>query len=73
MRIKFLIVSVVMFCSVLAQGQKTQAYDEMETLWATAKGLYDKGMYVPAQKLFTQVLLHDRITSYNVCYTKLLR
>lgn len=59
MRIKFLIVSVVMFCSVLAQGQKTQAYDEMETLWATAKGLYDKGMYVPAQKLFTQVLLHE--------------
>jgi TolA-binding protein len=59
MRIKFLIVSVVLFCSFAMHAQQTQKYNEMETLWATAKGLYDKGMYVPAQKLFTQVLLHE--------------
>ncbi|HPS65794.1 MAG TPA: ABC transporter permease, partial [Ignavibacteria bacterium] len=46
-------------CSVVVHAQQTQAYDEMETLWSEAKSLYDKGMYVPAQKLFSQILLHE--------------
>lgn len=59
MKIKFLIVSLVLFCNIAAIGQQTQAYNEMETLWGTAKDLYEKSMYVPAQKLFTQVLMHQ--------------
>ena len=33
----------------------------------TSAMLYDKASYMP------KLLLHSRITSYNVCYTKLLR
>ncbi|HNQ69538.1 MAG TPA: tetratricopeptide repeat protein [Bacteroidales bacterium] len=59
MKIKFLILFVVLICHNLTYGQKTQAYNEMETLWTTAEDLFNKGMYVPAQKLFAEILLDE--------------
>lgn len=57
----------VLFCCFLLAfvfnlyGQKTAKYNFMEELWETASGLYDKGMYVPAQKLFMQILMHNGV------------
>lgn len=59
MRNKFVIILVLLFCHSLTYGQRTQSYNDMETLWSTAENLYKLGMYVPAQKLFAEILMHE--------------
>lgn len=59
MKIRFISTALVVLISFSIQAQTTQAYNEMETKWTSAINLYEKGMYVPAQKLFSEILLHD--------------
>ncbi|MCK9254506.1 MAG: tetratricopeptide repeat protein [Bacteroidales bacterium] len=60
MKIKFIsTIIIIMLMSISVKAQTTQAYNEMETKWKTAINLYEKGLYVPAQKLFSEILLHQ--------------
>lgn len=59
MKMRLITTVLLILCATVAFAQKTQAYNEMENLWKTAGSLYEKGMFVPAQKLYTQILLHE--------------
>jgi TolA-binding protein len=58
-KLKTLFVSIFMLLSLLSFSQKTINYNDMEDRYATAMDLYEKGLYVPAQKLFSEILLHE--------------
>ena len=49
----FIILSISMF------SQQTRRYDEFEYKYQTAKELYDKQLYVSAQKIFSEILMHE--------------
>lgn len=57
MKINFLIV-IFLFISSFVFSQQTCSYNELENLWKSANTLYNKSMYVSAQKLFTEILMH---------------
>jgi len=59
LRIKSVGVLVFVFVSIVVSAQRTGKYNELEFTYQTAMELYEKGMYVPAQKKFSEVLLHD--------------
>jgi TolA-binding protein len=59
MKMRLITVLLFLVSATSIFAQRTQAYNEMENLWETAGSLYEKGMYVPAQKLYTQILLHE--------------
>lgn len=59
MKIKLKLSLLVLLFSISVYGQRTLSYNEMENKWTTAVNLYEKGMYVPAQKLFSEILLYQ--------------
>ena len=59
LKLLFVLFFMVISCSVFAQ--RTLKYNDVETTYQTAMELYEKGMYVPSQKLFSEILLHDGI------------
>lgn len=58
-RLKLSIVSLFVLLSVTGFSQQTLRYDDMEDRYETAMDLYEKGLYVPSQKLFSEILLHE--------------
>lgn len=59
MRTKIFIASILLISSLNLFSQQTRKYDKIEYSYQTAKELYEKGMYVSAQKLFAQMLMHE--------------
>lgn len=60
MKIKSIaIVLLLLFAVQMSPAQKTHKYDETEYSYSRAKELYDRGMYVSAQKEFCKIM-NDR-------------
>jgi len=58
-KLKSLGVLIFLFTGMLVFAQQTGKYNDLEFTYQTALELYEKGMYVPAQKKFSEVLLHE--------------
>jgi TolA-binding protein len=58
-KLKFFGVFIIIFTGIVSFAQQTGKYDETEFTYKTAKELYEKGMYVPAQKKFSEILMHN--------------
>ena len=57
---KFLIVTLLLSFNLHLFSQQTQKYkDEINYSYNTAKDLYERGMYVSAQKIFVQILMSE--------------
>ncbi|MDD4150080.1 MAG: tetratricopeptide repeat protein [Bacteroidales bacterium] len=52
---------ILMFSSLWVSSQQTRKYSEPDFTFLTAMELYEKGMYVPAQKKFSEILMCNGI------------
>ncbi len=59
LRLKSIFILTLLFTSLLLNAQRTGKYNNLEFTYQTALELYEKGMYVPAQKKFSEILLHQ--------------
>ncbi|MBN2776051.1 MAG: tetratricopeptide repeat protein [Bacteroidales bacterium] len=58
-KFRFYAVLILMLSGLCAFAQQTGKYVEPDFTFTTAMELYEKGMYVPAQKMFAEILLHE--------------
>ncbi|MDD2385982.1 MAG: tetratricopeptide repeat protein [Bacteroidales bacterium] len=57
-KLRLYAVLVLMFSGLFVSAQQTGKYSEPNFTFLTALELYEKGMYVPAQKKFSEILMH---------------